>query len=587
MGIGFGMLRGLVRKGTCGRSIERMTTEHTEPARRGHSTLPASIAAKICTRDELVRERARLRGAGRALVHCHGCFDIVHPGHIRHLRQARGLGDALLVSVTGDAGIAKGTGRPLIPEELRAENLAALDCVDLVYVEPAPTAEGLLRLVQPDVYVKGKEYESNNDPRFLAEREAVERAGGRVVFSSGDVVFSSTALIAAMENTADPFQQRLTQLMNSAELSGPSLYSMISSFRGKRVVVIGEPIIDTYIMCDRPEIASESPVMTLRPIEARHYDGGAAIVARHAAALGARPVLVIPLPRSPEGAAMVKRLEGEGVEVRTVETGTGVPEKQRFLVGAQKVMKLDLLEPYVLDAHQQEEFLSLGVESAREISADATIVTDFGLGLFSSKLLSRLCREVRPHTGVLSGDVSGKRSNLRAFVGADLICPSESELRDAMRLHSEGLPLVVWRLFEETRARGAIITLGAEGLIGFTPLTRGVQDPIEEQAWTTRLSSEHVPALCPIALDPLGCGDSLLTAASLALAGGGSMLAASFLGACAASTQVQRLGNVPVSTQELRRTIARVHSSHLAWAGRETIESRQVHTRTPQPLRAS
>src|SRR5215217_170145 len=121
---------------------------------------------KLCTLESLVSHRTAARATGKKVVHCHGCFDIVHPGHIRHLRYARAMGDLLLVTITGDAEIKKGTGRPLIPEELRAENLAALDCVDWVYVESRPTAADLLAEVHPDVYVKGREYELNNDPRF-------------------------------------------------------------------------------------------------------------------------------------------------------------------------------------------------------------------------------------------------------------------------------------------------------------------------------------------------------------------------------------------------------------------------------------
>src|SRR5678816_1848289 len=115
--------------------------------------------SKILTHAELLMERAAARSAGQRVVQCHGCFDIVHPGHIRHLRHAKAQGDLLLVSITGDSLINKGTGRPLIPQELRAENLAALDFVDWVYVEARPTAADLLDEVRPDVYVKGREYE--------------------------------------------------------------------------------------------------------------------------------------------------------------------------------------------------------------------------------------------------------------------------------------------------------------------------------------------------------------------------------------------------------------------------------------------
>jgi rfaE bifunctional protein nucleotidyltransferase chain/domain len=538
-------------------------------------SLPAAVRAKIVTREQLLSLRERARAAGRTLVQCHGCFDIVHPGHIRHLRQAKALGSLLLVSITGDPAIRKGPARPLIPEELRAENLAALDCVDLVYVDESPTALALLEAVRPDVYVKGKEYESNNDPRFAAERQAVERAGGRVVFTSGDVVFSSTALIAALEQSADPYHQRLVQLTQREELAGQALFSTIAAFRGKRVVIVGEAIVDTYILCDRPEVANESPVMTLRPLEARHYDGGAAVVARHVAALGGRPVLVTALPQTRDGEAMRERLENEGIEVRSLEVAAPVAEKQRFLVGAQKVMKLDLVEPLVLDAGQQDRFIEMACGACGgEAETDAAIIADFGLGLFTPKMMARLCTRLRPLARVLSGDVSGRRSNLMAMRGMDLVCPSEQELREAVRMHGEGLPLVTWTLLEALRSKNAMVTLGADGLIAFSRLADVA--PSSSGAWETRLSSEHVPALCPIALDPLGCGDSLLATATLALACGASLTAAGFMGACAGAVQVQRLGNIPVSAPDLRAMVTRVQTSHLTYAGVEAREARPL-----------
>lgn len=527
---------------------------------------------KVMSHAELMAARERARASGRRVVQCHGCFDIVHPGHIRHLRQAKSFGDVLLVTITGDLEMKKGTGRPLIPEELRAENLAALDFVDWVYIEQRPTAAELLAEVQPDVYVKGREYEFNNDPRFRAERDTVERAGGRVVFSSGDVVFSSTALIAAMERSVDPYHARIEQLTRAEELQAASLFGVISKMRGRRVVVIGETIQDTYIMCDRPEVASESPVMTLRPLERRHYDGGAAIIARHAAALGARPVLVTALPDDEDARQTVRRLRAEGIEVRSLTVNGAIPEKQRFLVGAQKVMKLDVLEPLVLDATQQDDFLALAQKAVRGDGqgACATIIADFGLGLFTPAVMGRLCTAVRPHTQILSGDVSGKRSSLRSMIGLDLLCPSEAELREAYRNFGEGLPLVTWNLLEETRAKAAIVTMGADGLIAFDRLDGDSHD----DAWRTRLRGEHVPAMCPVALDPLGCGDAMLTTATLALASGGSLLAAGFLGACAAGLEVQRLGNIPISAPDLRQMVTRIHTAQLAYAGAEVIEAR-------------
>ncbi|MCA9287789.1 MAG: adenylyltransferase/cytidyltransferase family protein [Phycisphaerales bacterium] len=549
-------------------------------------------AAKILSREQLLRVREQARRDGRRVVQCHGCFDIVHPGHIRHLRFARQLGDILLVTLTGDSSIAKGTGRPLIPEELRADNLAALDFVDWVHVESRPTAGELLGEVRPDVYVKGREYEFNSDPRFKAERRAVEDHGGRVVFSSGDVVFSSTALIAALEQSVDPFHARLRDLLARDEAQGATLGGIVSAMRGVPVVVVGETILDTYVLCDRPDVAGESPIMTLRPAEYRHYDGGAAIIARHAAALGARPVLITPMPTGGPGLeaarAVRQRLIAEGVDVRPIPVETPLPEKQRFLVGAQKVMKVDLVDRLVVDTTTGERLVQMATAAAREVHAGVAIVADFGLGLFSSALLRRLCLALREHAAIMAGDVSGRRSNLTAMSGMDLLCPSEGEVRDAMGLHDQGLPAVTWRLLERTNAKRAIISMGGDGLIAFDRIQGGAESEPASRAeattsarsdaksgdgWARRLAAEHIPALCPFAVDPLGCGDSLLTTAALALGAGGSLLSAAILGAAAAGVQAQRLGNLPVSATDVRHGVARLHASHLAYAPAEVLDA--------------
>lgn len=535
----------------------------------------ASADDKILSLAELATRRDAARAAGKKVVQCHGCFDIVHPGHVRHLRQAKAMGDLLLVTITGDSLIAKGSGRPLIPQELRAENLAALDFVDWVAIDEHPTAADLLGITRPDIYVKGREYETNNDPRFQAERQTVERHGGAVVFSSGDIVFSSTALIAAMDHSVDPFHKRLSQLTREAELQVPALNQLVASFAGKRVLVVGETILDTYVMCDRPEVAGESPIMTLRPVERRQYDGGAAIIARHLAALGARPVLVTALPENDEGTALRHRLIAQGIEVRSITAATNLAEKQRFLVGSQKVMKIDLVESVPLDAAHQERLLRLAEETARAGTSSqpchAAIIADFGLGLLTPTLLTKLCRTLRKHVHVMSGDVSGRRSSLRSMRGMDLLCPSESELRDATRLYGEGLSLVAWNLMQETKTHNTIVTMGPEGLIGFDRLP---ESTAAQDGWQSRLRGEHVPALCPLALDPLGCGDALLSTATVALAAGASLLQASFLGACAAGIEVERLGNIPISATDLRRMFARVHGAHLTYAAPEVIASR-------------
>jgi len=521
---------------------------------------PLRPGSKVLTLEELTRLRAEARQAGLGVVQCHGCFDIVHPGHIRHLQFAAKQGDLLLVTVTGDAAMRKGAGRPLIPQELRAENLAALDCVDWVYIDDHPTAADLLERSQPDVYIKGAEYEHARDPRLDRERAVVERHGGRVVFSSGDVVFSSTALIAALQQTADPLRTRVAELAEHHAITPAALDPLVASFRGRRVVVVGQSIIDTYVLCDRPDVAGEGPIMTLRPLERRSYDGGAAIVARHLAAMGARPTLVTALPRSLEAEALRERLLGEGVAVESIERRTALPEKQRFLVGAQKVMKLDLFERETLDGAQKERI----VQTARDAAdgADAAIVVDFAPTLISPGMMPALCAALRERVRTLAGDVSGRRSSLLHMRGMDLLTPTEAELRDAMNDFDDGLSAVVYRMLDHTGSRGAMIALGEDGLIAFDRV--GAAKSGGAISLRDRIAGEHIPAFHAHAVDGLGCGDATLAAATLAIASGASFGVAGVLGGIAASAEAGLLGNAPIGASDLRRGVRRLADSALA-----------------------
>lgn len=154
--------------------------------------------SKVLALDDIVRRLDAPRRDGRRIVLCHGCFDLMHIGHIRHLQAARAMGDVLVVTVTADAHVNKGEGRPAFTEEERAESLAALACVDFVAINREPAAVAAIRLLKPNYYVKGQVAEDpgSRSPNLQREIEAVRAVGGDVRFTH-EVVFSSTALLKA------------------------------------------------------------------------------------------------------------------------------------------------------------------------------------------------------------------------------------------------------------------------------------------------------------------------------------------------------------------------------------------------------
>lgn len=149
---------------------------------------------KIYSLDLLALIASELRADGSRVVLAHGCFDICHPGHVKHLQSARRLGDVLIVTVTADEFVNKGPGRPAFAAQLRCEALSALSCVDYVAISAAPTAAAAIRAIRPHVYVKGPECRSLTTPGLEAEIEAVCAVGGEVAYTD-DVLFSSTEIL--------------------------------------------------------------------------------------------------------------------------------------------------------------------------------------------------------------------------------------------------------------------------------------------------------------------------------------------------------------------------------------------------------
>jgi D-beta-D-heptose 7-phosphate kinase/D-beta-D-heptose 1-phosphate adenosyltransferase len=153
---------------------------------------------RIVSREQAVALVRRLRDAGVRIVFTNGVFDLLHPGHVRYLQEARSHGEALIVGLNSDASVRrnKGEGRPIVPETERAEALAALACVDAVVQFDEDTPAEIVRAVQPDVLVKGADWPADQ----IVGRDTVEARGGRVIRVAVERGYSTTALLARIRN---------------------------------------------------------------------------------------------------------------------------------------------------------------------------------------------------------------------------------------------------------------------------------------------------------------------------------------------------------------------------------------------------
>jgi rfaE bifunctional protein nucleotidyltransferase chain/domain len=516
---------------------------------------PAHYHRKIVTVERLTQIVESLRDPrcpGRrvkSVVQCHGCFDIVHPGHIRYLQFARTRGDVLIVSITGDAAIDKGEMRPYIPQELRAENLAALEFVDYVVIDPHPTAQWLLGVVRPDVYVKGQEYAASDDPRFLAERAVVESHGGRVIFSSGQVVFSSTRLLETLSGSLDLDQQRLSAVCRRHNINRRRLSHLIQEMRGRRVLVIGDSTVERYVLCDATEIAQEAPMMSLTELDTEDYLGGAAVIALQAAALGAEAVLVTGLGSDELSAWAEQTLRSLGVEVLGVAHHSDLPLNTRFLVDDRKILKTHRGAARPLDSLAERKAAELIGGLIRR--SDGVIVYDCGYGLITPGLAHTLSRRDASPRAVLSASGQQPGGDLAAVKSADLICCSERRLRSACGEPRVGLSTLAYDFMQKTQVHQMMVTLGKRGLVTFD---RRSHDPAVPD-WHDRLLSEYLPSLAQQAVERLGVGEAVLTIATLARLAGGHLMQAAYLGSALAAMRLGGVGPVPATADEILRWI--------------------------------
>ena len=525
------------------------------PAKTRHS-----YHRKIVDLAALCAHREHARRAGKTVIHCHGCFDIVHPGHIRYLQFARQQGDILVVSLTGDPHVGKGEGRPYVPQELRAENLAALEFVDYVYINPTTTAVELLGTLKPDIYIKGREYEHNSNPGFLKERHTVESYGGRVIFSSGDVVYSSSHIIDNYAQRLDLEVEKLALFCKRYDIHKTALLDILDEVVDRPFVVLGDVILDRYQYCDATDIAADGPMMSLVPLEHRDYLGGAAMIARHLAALGAEPTLLASLGADDASDAAIDDLEASGVHVLAIRNRKKIATRTRFVVDTQKLFTLDESPVIPTDSGGEggvgnDRYI---LDQLRKLGGPETtlVMYDAGLGVLTDSLATAVndiahSADKTEACGHVCSGTAGSRGRLARMRGSDLMVATERAVRVAMRDHEQGISALAYRLLNDLESKALFTPLGKKGLLAFDQSAAIVPG----EAWEGKLRSEYLASPLNGTIDRLGSEEALLAVAAGMLGGGANIHQAAYVALAASILEASQMGHQCLDGHALRQIL--------------------------------
>ena len=485
---------------------------------------------KILELEDLAAVVAQLRAKGKRVAQCHGVFDLLHLGHVRHFQKARELADVLIVTITPDEFVNKGPNRPAFSQLLRAEMLANLQCVDYVAVNRWPSAVELLKLIAPDLYIKGSEYkDASKDVTggIALEQRAIESVGGKLVFTD-DVVFSSSSLInrhmPAVPQAAAEYIDRFCKGHSSSELVG-----YLTNAARLKVLIVGETIIDDYHYCETLGKSGKEPILAVRYQSREQFAGGAIALANHVAGFCDRVDLISALGSEDTQEEFVRaKLNPKVRPTFLYQTGAPTIVKRRFIESYpfQKMFEVYLMNE---DADEQRNAAKLcALLEERLPEYDLVIAADFGHHLLEQKAVDVLCVKSRCLAVNTQSNAANHGFNTASkYPRADYLCISEKEIRLETRQRREDLALSISRLATKLHCRNMLITRGRQGLVCY-----GVDQPIEQ-----------VPALAGHFVDRIGAGDAVFAVTSLCMQQGAPPAALGVIGNAVGAMAVSTIGN--------------------------------------------
>lgn len=472
---------------------------------------------KLKTLDELEKILAGLKEKGKTIVHCHGVFDLLHPGHIKHFQAAHAEGDILVVTITEDRYVGKGPGRPVFNQRLRAESIAELECVDYVAVNQWPTAVKTIKKLKPDVYIKGSDYsqrEKDLTKEIFREEEAVREAGGRIHFTD-EVTFSSTELLnihfSVYHEEANEYLKEFREKYTAGDV-----IEKLNALKKMKVLVVGDTIIDEYHYCQPMGKAWKETVITTRYINQESFAGGVLAAANHVAGFCDDVHLVTCLGTENPQEEFVKSHLKPNISTKLFYRDDAPTVVKRRYVDSSFLSKIF----EICFINTRTPSLELTGEVCDYLSRkgpeyDLVIASDFGNGFINSEIVAAITGASKFLAVNTQTNSANTGFNLiTKYPRADYICVDEPEIRLAMSNKYGDLKEMMTKVSRQLNSPNVTVTRGHNGSLGYFQETGFSETPV--------FSREVV--------DRIGAGDAYLAITAPCVAAGYPMDLTGFIG---------------------------------------------------------
>lgn len=426
------------------------------------------FAQKIKSLDELEKIIIRIKQAGKKVVHCHGVFDLMHPGHIHHFYAARKKGDCLVVTITKNEYVGKGPGRPVFNQRLRAESVAAVECVDYVAINEWPTAIETIQKLKPNFYIKGIDYanaEADLTGNIRPEKEAVESVGGKLVFTD-EVRFSSSNILNTYFSVFSE-ETRLFLQQFRKRYSEEDVIRYLKDLQGLKVLVLGDAIIDEYHYCKAMGKSPKETIVTTKYLSSESFAGGVLACANHVASFCGSVDLITCLGRENSYEDFIRK-----------HLKPNVSPHFFFRENAPTIIKRRFVEPVFLSkmfqvSFLEDSYLPPAVDDALRAHLikilpkyDVVLVADYGHGFLSPSTIDVLGKKAK----FLAVNTQTNSANIgfnlvTKYRHVDYICIDEPEIRLAMHDRNGPLEPLIERVSKLLKTKMVMITRGHLGSI--------------------------------------------------------------------------------------------------------------------------
>ena len=411
----------------------------------------------------------------KKIILCHGVFDLLHIGHIKHLEKAKKFGDKLVVTVTADRFVNKGPGRPAFNENLRSEAIASIGAVDYVAINDSPTAKNPIKYLKPNIYCKGKDYKQFNDDitgEIKNEIKELKKYGGKIIFTE-ELTFSSSRLINRSTNFFSSHQKKkLNEIRKKTDFK--SIKKYIDEFKKLKILTIGETIIDKYNFCDAIGKSGKEPILVLKDSYEEQYFGGVLSIAKNLANFSRNVSVLSMLGEKKNHLAEINKFLSKNIKKNFIfKKNSPTIVKKRYVdhVTGSKLFGIYNFNDDVLNKQNEIEFNNKLINLIKK--SDLVIVSDYGHGLISKKSAKLICK----HSKFLALNAQVNAANIgyhtiRNYSNFNTLIINEKEIRHEMRDKITDVKILMKKISNEKNIKNLIVTRGGKGSILYSKFKR-------------------------------------------------------------------------------------------------------------------